>query len=190
MLNQFYKQKSLYTQEFEQLILPLLDDLYRYAYRLTGQQANAEDLVQELVTRLHTKQVDLVALENRKTWLLRTLYNLFIDLYRQEKRHLSVIDSYTDAGVELEQFAANTATPEELTSQFAEMRQIERAVQNLNPEQRALIALHDIEGHTLQEIETITGIPLGTLKSRLHRARHSLREQLLEPFSEHRRVNG
>ena len=73
MVNLFRKNKNRFSQEFEQLILPLLDNLYRYAYRLTGQQANAEDLVQELVTRLHGKQVDLKSLENRSTWLLHAL---------------------------------------------------------------------------------------------------------------------
>ena len=190
MVNLFRKHKNRFSQEFEQLILPLLDNLYRYAYRLTGQQANAEDLVQELVTRLHSKQVDLKSLENRNTWLLRALYNLFVDQHRQEKRHLRVIDSYADAGVELEHLSDHSATPEELAMQRAGQQQIEQALQTLNPEQRALIALHDIEGHTLQEIETITGTPLGTLKSRLHRARQSLREQLQEPFADIRRVNG
>jgi len=190
MLNLLHRPKSRFTREFEQHILPLLDNLYRYAYRLTGQQASAEDLVQELITRLHARQVDLAALENRATWLLRSLYNLFVDQYRQEQRHLNVVDSYNDAGVELEQLASQTASPEELASQRSDKRRLQQALAKLNPEQRALIAMHDIEGHTLQEIEVITGTPLGTLKSRLHRARQVLREQLQEPFTEIRRVHG
>ena len=190
MVSLFRKSKSRYTREFEQLLLPLLDNLYRYAYRLCGQQADAEDLVQELVTRLHTKQVDLAGLDNHKTWLLRALYNLFVDLHRKEKRHLMVIDSYSDAAMEPDQVEGISANPEEIATQRSGMQQIEQALQYLNPEQRALIALHDIEGHTLQELENITGTPLGTLKSRLHRARQTLRDHLREPFAERRRVNG
>ena len=190
MISLFHKTKSQYTRQFEQLILPQLDNLYRYAYRLCGQQADAEDLVQELVTRLHAKQVELDKLENQKTWLLRALYNLFVDQHRQTKRHLSVIDTYSDACVDPDQFEGTAPSPETLASRQSGMQQIEQALQYLNQEQRALIALHDIEGHTLQEVETITGTPLGTLKSRLHRARQTLREHLREPFTEHYRVNG
>lgn len=178
------------AHRFERQILPYLDKLYRYASRLTGHADDAEDLVQELLLSLYRKDVDLADLDNAGTWLLKSLYHQFIDFTRQQKRNPG-LPNKVDIQDQMHNLSDETARAEQLAEQTALQQQIRTALAGLNPEHRALVVLHDMEGFTLTELETILETPLGTLKSRLHRARQALREQLfMEPFSESGRVTG
>lgn len=178
------------AQRFEAQIRPHLESLYRYASRLTGHSDDAEDLVQELLLSLYRKEINLDSLDNAGTWLLKSLYHQFIDFTRRQKRNPGlpnaespddVISAIPDEQQQAEQFA----------EQVAMQRQIQLALASLNPEQRTLVVLHDMEGFALSELVPIFDVPLGTLKSRLHRARQALREQLfVEPFSDSERVTG
>lgn len=176
------------ARQFEALVRPLLPQLYRQAYRLCGHRQNAEDLVQELLTRLYARSTSLNELENLKTWLLRALYNLFIDSVRKQSH-----DKQVERGESAEEAIMSVPCPagsaEEVTVRRLEQQQIESALLVLNADQRAVIVLHDMEGYTLIELEPILDVPLGTLKSRLHRARLQLREILSrEPFGSEQRV--
>lgn len=178
------------SRRFEKQIRPHLANLYRYAQRLTGSADDAEDLVQELLLSLYRKDINLDSLENAATWLLKSLYHQFIDFTRKQKRNPgspnpepldTLINEMPDEHTRAEQLAERTAL----------QRQIQQALTHLNPEQRALVVLHDMEGFVLSELELILDTPLGTLKSRLHRARQTLREQIfMEPFSDSERVKG
>lgn len=175
---------------FERQIRPHLETLHRYASRLTGNIADAEDLVQDLLLSLYRKNINLDTLDNPATWLVKSLYHQFIDFTRKQARNPSIpnresmqdlLDTLPDTNGHAEQWA----------EQVALQRQIRTALSALNPEQRALVVFHDMEGLTLSELETILGTPLGTLKSRLHRARQALRAQLfVEPFAKSERVTG
>lgn len=187
LFNYFTRSKP---HRFEQQIRPHLDNLHRYASRLTGQTADAEDLVQELLLSLYRKDIDLDTLENAGTWLLKSLYHQFIDFTRKQTRNPGVpnVEILQDR---LETIPDESARAEQLVEQAALRQQIHAALAGLGPEQRALVVLHDMEGFTLAELETILGTPLGTLKSRLHRARQALRTQIfMEPFAESERVTG
>ena len=190
MINLFTSsRKATFTRQLK----PHLQNLYRQAYRFSGNQDDAEDLVQELLTRLYEKNIDLNAYEKPASWLLRALYNQFIDQCRKKNR-LPVDNSATDSDEILESISNIEDSPHTLHELQNTKKTLDDALLSLNPEQRALIALHDIEGHSLPELSEITGIPLGTLKSRLHRSRQSLREILqpeltiVEPFPETLRV--
>lgn len=187
LLYYFTRRKSL---RFEQQIRPHLGALHRYATRLTGHPADAEDLVQELLLGLYRKNINLAELDNAGTWLLKSLYHQFIDFTRRQQRNPSLPNP--DDGQELlEYFQDDSARAEQLAELGALQRKLQRALSTLNPEQRALVVLHDMEGYSLNELERILDTPLGTLKSRLHRARQSLRAQLfVEPFGESQRVTG
>ena len=120
-------------------------------------------------------------IEKLASWLARSLYNLFIDSTRKDKR-----DPLHGAEEEekLKEYSSLHQEPDEALENAQLQQQLLRALATLNHDQRALIGLHDMEGYTLQEIEKLINTPLGTLKSRLHRARQQLREQLsMEPFS-------
>src|SRR5438874_12742244 len=81
--------------------------------------------------------------------------------------------------------------PEDEAERRGQRERIMRALDRLNTEQRAVVAMHDVEGYSLEELETMLETPLGTLKSRLHRARQRLRALLpMEPFSVGERVKG
>lgn len=178
------------AQRFEAQIRPHLVNLHRYATRLTGHTDDAEDLVQELLLSLYRKNINLDKLENATTWLLKSLYHQFIDFTRKQKRNPGQPNTEV-----LEDMIGNLpdehAQAEKLAEQARLQQHIQAALVHLNPEQRALLVLHDMEGFTLGELVPILDAPLGTLKSRLHRARQNLREHIfLEPFAKSERVTG
>jgi len=176
------------AKRFELLIRPLLPQLYRQAYRLCGHRQNAEDLVQDLLTRLYEQHRPLEDLDNIKTWLLKALYHQFIDTYRKQK-----FDRQIDGGEVAEEALLAIPCPhgsaEEVTERQFDQQRLMQAIQSLSAEHHAIVVLHDMEGYTLTELEPVLAVPLGTLKSRLHRARQQLRETLLkEPLTDTLRV--
>lgn len=187
---------SLFTRsrdrQFDNQIRPHLPALYRYAYRLCGSRDDAEDLVQELLIRLYEKQVMPEALDNPHTWLLKVLYRQFIDWQRKSRRTPTLLND-----AHSEEFLADRHqvqdTPEYAVEQNQLQRDLGRAIDALNAEQRTVILLHDVEGFTLQELQTALETPVGTLKSRLHRGRAQLRDLFdtdREPAGPSDRVTG
>ena len=147
---------------FERIVRPHFDRLYRLAWRLTGQRAEAEDLFQELLIKAFGKIDDLVGIDEPGSWLCRVMYNLFIDDQRRyARRRLHTVEEGVLPGDGLEGFAGSD-DPVRDNERFDKMRQL------------------DAEGYKLNEIQELTGVPVGTIKSRLHRARARLREILAE----------
>jgi RNA polymerase sigma factor (sigma-70 family) len=152
-------------QRFAALIRQHYQALYRAAYRLTRSEVDAEDLVQEVCVRAYPRIGELEALEQPRGWLLRVLYRLFVDLRRRyERKNVRAIDDD-------EEFVSDEPSPAEEAERALDRWRIEDAWRYLNQEQRLLLVLHDIEGYSLAEIHSLTGIKDGTIKSRLHRAR-------------------
>lgn len=166
--------------------------LYRLAWRFAGTAADAEDLVQDVLVKLYPRTGELGAIEQLRPWLAKVLYRQFVDSARKRARSPFVeLPGNEDDEDGLESLQAVQDGPQELFERKQSQERIERALERLNPEQRAVVAMHDIEGYKLEELEAILETPLGTLKSRLHRARQRLRELLaVEPFSVAKRVNG
>ena len=187
-LNFFHSNKP--GEQFESLLAPHMDNLYRLAYRFTGQRHDAEDLVQELLLKLYPKHSQLQEIEQLRPWLARTLYNLYIDTIRRQQRSaLGNIDF--DSEAELEALIDHAPEPEKRLELDDTGNRIAAALEQLKEPQRALIILHDMEGYTLAELAEILPHPIGTLKSRLHRARRQLRDLLsTEPFASERRFSG
>ena len=159
---------------FTALVRPHFDALYGAARRLTLNAADAEDLVQDVCLKAYQRLDDMESAEYPKAWLLRVLYNQFVDTYRA--RSTSAVDlagTGEDSG-EPESLATADARPEELVDQDRQREVILRAMSILNSEACSLLALHDIEGYSLQELEELTGTPAGTIKSRLYRTRQRL----------------
>ena len=161
-------------KEFERALEPLLDGAYRLSFRLTGVQQDAEDLLQEVLIKVYRQQAKFEAAPNPRAWLSRVIYNAFIDGRRRFARrqgHLHLVgsaDAAADAGL-------NTGNPEVGPEGEAlrrdDQRILQQALATLEPEWRAVLLMHDAEGYKLHEIHEITGLKLGTIKSRLHRAR-------------------
>lgn len=187
--------KSTHQSRFTEAIQPHLKRLYHQAYRLTHNQDDAEDLVQELLMRLYEKEVDLTAIEKPASWLLRSLYNQFVNNYRKKSR-LPIDNREADSEEIIDSLNLEKESPQQLYERNFNYQQLQKSICKLNPDQQALISLHDIEGHSLPDLAEIMDLPLGTLKSRLHRARNTLREHILsneddamEPFSSNQRLN-
>lgn len=168
---------------------PYFYRLYRLACRLSANQDDAEDLLQELLMKLYPKSDQLREVEDLKTWLARALYNLFIDKVRSRNRSaLGHADSQLFE--KNEGLASKGDTPEQYQVRWQTLDLLNQALNQLSEPHRAILILHDVEGYTLPELLEILDLPLGTLKSRLHRARAGLREVLArEPSGGNGRVN-
>ena len=168
--------------EFERLLRPHIPVFYRSAYRWTGAVDRAEDLVQQLLVRLYPRLAELRALEQVRPWALRVMYRIFVDELRRTRASpvqfgLEATDD-EGSGAEDETWLDPGPEPAELVEQQITQERLLRAWEQLGEEHRAVLSLHDIEDYTLPELAQIMDIPLGTLKSRLHRARARLRELL------------
>ncbi|MBA1147290.1 RNA polymerase sigma factor [Ectothiorhodospiraceae bacterium WFHF3C12] len=175
------------ARRFEALVRPHLDALYRLAYRYTQSVEDAEDAVQELLTRLYPRTEELAGIEQLRPWLARVLRNQLTDSHRRQGRdpmgHLRVVVEDAEADHALERMRSETPTPDEAHGQSILRERLEAALAVLSAEHREVIVLHDVEGYTLTELTVVIGVPVGTLKSRLHRARDHLRRVLgMEPF--------
>ena len=164
---------------FERLVRPHFDRLYRLAWRLTSARAEAEDLFQELLIEAFGKLDDLVEVDAPGPWLCRVMYNLFIDERRRfARQRMHTVDEGQLAGDGLEGLPGND-NPEHDNERLETIKCLDRALAQLSDEHRIVVLLHDTEGYKLTEIEALTDVPVGTVKSRLHRARSRLREILL-----------
>lgn len=164
---------------FERLVRPHFDRLYRLAWRLTGAKAEAEDLFQELLIKAFGKLDDLVEIDEPGSWLCRVMYNLFIDERRRfARRRMHMVEEGQLAGDGLAGLPGND-NPLHDNERLEKLRHLDAALAQLSDEHRVVVLLHDTEGYKLTEIQALTGVPVGTVKSRLHRARARLREILL-----------
>lgn len=163
---------------FERLLRPHFDRLYRLAWRLTGSKAEAEDLFQELLLRAYGKLDELVAIDEPGSWLCRIMYNLFIDERRRFARRRLHTVAESELGAEGLAGLPGAVDPATSSERLETIRRLDRALARLSDEHRIVVLLHDTEGYKMSEIQDLIGVPVGTVKSRLHRARARLREIL------------
>ena len=162
---------------FEQEALVHLDALYRVGLRLTGNAADAEDLVQETMLRAYRSWERYTPGTNAKGWLLTILRHLFINEYRRKSRHPETVDVDT-----IEPFALFQEVQEE-DPQGAFFDKIVddevlRAVDQLPEAFREAVTLSDVEGMSYEEVAKVLDVPVGTVKSRLYRGRRLLQAKL------------
>ena len=161
------------NEAFAELVRPHLSKLYRLAYRLTGSQHDAEDLVQDVLVKVYARRDELTSIRELSPWLGRVIYNQFIDDKRRYGRTpLKLVGS--DADVE-DLAATENGSPANAASLAEARGRIIEALEKITEEQRVVLVLHDVEGYKFKEIHELTGVPVGTLKSRLSRARARLR---------------
>lgn len=157
-----------------------MDHLMRLAYRFTDDAHRAEDLVQDVLVKLYPRQDELREVDKLRPWLARVMYRQFVDDIRRYSRspvRLLGDEGQTEADP-YSMYAADAPEPDTALEQDQDIRKIQRAWAQLNDEHRSVLGMHDVEGYTLQELVDVLEVPLGTLKSRLHRARSRLRELL------------
>lgn len=177
--------KSTYSESkkvhvFDTEFMPHIDSMYNFAYRLTFDEDDSKDLVQDTYMKAFRFINSFQEGTNAKAWLYRILKNSFINDYRKKSKQPAKVDYQ-----EVEQYYNSEDTPKDST---VDLRlettkdmigdEISNALNSLAIDFRTVIILCDLEGFTYEEMAKILDIPIGTVRSRLHRARNILREKL------------
>jgi RNA polymerase sigma-70 factor (ECF subfamily) len=173
---------SVAQKEFESIALVHTDALLRTALRMTRNQNDAEDLVQETMLKAYRFFDRFERGSNIKAWLFKIMTNIFINNYRQKARKPTGV-SYEDIDDnflyhQLENSRGITADPEEMLFSKLMDSDVRSAIGDLPEDFRMVVVLAFLEGFSYEEIAEIADIQLGTVKSRLHRARKLLQKSL------------
>jgi RNA polymerase sigma-70 factor (ECF subfamily) len=174
------EQQSERDDAFAATALPLLPTIARVAKALTGDSTDTEDLVQETYLRAYRHWHTFQPGSDCKSWLATICRHTFAELRRRQSRSVTVDDQ------ELESLAAArvhaTARAKGVDDMFARVDlgpAIAKAVRELEPHYRDVVLLVDVDGFSYDEVATTLDIPVGTVRSRLYRARRHLQEALL-----------
>src|SRR5437870_2960996 len=172
---------------FEAEALPLLNGMYSAAYRLTRNAADAEDLIQETFLRAYRGFHQFEEGTNLKAWLYRILMNTFINSYRKKQRQpQTVSDDEVPEWYLYSKMAESGMEPSAEASVIESLpdEDVQAALSSLPEQFRAAVLLADVEGFSYKEIAEITGVPIGTVMSRLHRGRKALEKRLWDVVRE------
>lgn len=176
--------KSALAERFSAEALPLLDQLYAGALRLTRKPADAEDLVQETYMQAFRKFNQYQPGTNLKAWMYRIMTNTLLNQYRSKSRRPQEDGSgeISDQAQVAQSLHHQVGMPSAETIALERLpnETIQEAFEKLSDENRTAVYLADVEQFSYKEISEILGIPLGTVMSRLHRGRSQLREELAE----------
>lgn len=159
---------------FEALMQSHIEALYGAARRMTWSAHDAEDLLQEVYVLAFERLAELEVMEYPRAWLMRVMYNKFIDGRRKEARSPDGHSATGSGSSEPDMTPAEAGGPDDLVQQDQDWQRILSAMRHLDAESCALVAMHDVEGYGIEELSTMTGLPAGTIKARLHRTRAKL----------------
>jgi len=162
-------EDRLSAASFEELALPLFDQLYNFARWLTQDRAEADDLVQETYAKALRGFSSFQAGTNFRAWMYRILRNSFLSS-RTGLKTMVVLDEEEVEGPPVE-----SATPESLLIEQANREMVQQALEGLPVPFREILLLCEVEEMSYQEIAEALAIPIGTVMSRLSRARKALR---------------
>lgn len=155
---------------FAELVARYQDRIYNYAYRMTGSREDAQDLAQETFIRVYT-HLDRFRVEERfSPWIYRITTNLCLNHLKRRRRNVSLLPDSADVD--------GPALPDSALEASEERLILQQAIMGLPEHYRAVILLRHVEELSYEEIAQVTELPLGTVKTRLFRARELLQHQL------------
>jgi RNA polymerase sigma factor (sigma-70 family) len=165
-------QQDISLAGFEELAIPLFDSLYNFARWLAQNQNDAEDLVQETYLKAFRSYASFEPGTNFRAWIFQILKNTFLgSCSKLERRMTLAMDSEED-------LPTTSATPESLLIGLSDIEAVRSAIEQLPVIFREVILLSDVEDASYREIAEILSIPIGTVMSRLARARKMVRDSL------------
>lgn len=179
--------KNQYTdaerqQIFDNEFMPHINSMYNFGYRLTLDQDDSKDLVQDTYLKAYRFIDSFQRGTNAKAWLFRILKNSFINDYRKKSKEPSKVDYQEVESYYNSEEVDRQITPDLRVEALKDMigDEISNALNSLDVDFRTVIILSDLEGFKYDEMAKILDIPIGTVRSRLHRARNLLKEKLSE----------
>ena len=169
---------NIFNNEF----MPHINSMYNFAYRLTLDQDDCKDLVQDTYLKAYRFIDSFQQGTNAKAWLFRILKNSFINDYRKKSKEPSKVDYQEVESYYNSEEVDRQITPDLRVEALKDMigDEISNALNSLDVDFRTVIILCDLEGFKYDEMAKILDIPIGTVRSRLHRARNLLKEKLSE----------
>ena len=172
------EKQSIFNQEF----MPHINSMYNFAYRLTLDSDDAKDLLQDTYLKAFRFIDSFQQGTNAKAWLFRILKNSFINDYRKKSKEPSKVDYQEVESFYNSEDVDRQITPDLRVEALQDMigDEISVALNSLDVDFRTVIILCDLEGFKYEEMAKILDIPIGTVRSRLHRARNLLKEKLSE----------
>lgn len=173
-------------QDFHEEIIPHLDSLYNFALRLTADPTDAEDLVQDTIVKAYRFFNSYEKGTNAKAWLFRILKNSYINNYRKKSKQPYQVD-YSEISTYYESIRSEQSDTTDLeTRMYRDMLDdtLSAALKSIPEDFRTVVILCDVEGFTYEEISNMLDVPIGTIRSRLHRGRNLLKTQLNEYASQ------
>lgn len=181
VIRQQYSEKeklNIFNQEF----MPHINSMYNFAYRLTLDADDAKDLLQDTYLKAFRFIDSFQQGTNAKAWLFRILKNSFINDYRKKSKEPSKVDYQEVETFYNSEDVNRQITPDLRVEALRDMigDEISIALNSLDVDFRTVIILCDLEGFKYEEMAKILDIPIGTVRSRLHRARNLLKEKLSE----------
>ena len=181
-------------ERFERDVLPMLPSLYGAALRMTRNPADAEDLLQDTTLRAYRGFASFREGTNLKAWLYRILTNSFINTYRKKQREPKTVNGPEDLDewFLFDRLGAQSVarSSEEDVLENIPDADVKEALESIPENFRMAVLLADVEGFAYKEIAEITGVPIGTVMSRLHRGRKALEKALYAVAKERGLVDG
>jgi RNA polymerase sigma-70 factor (ECF subfamily) len=177
-----WAQQRAREARFEALVLPHLDAVHYAALRLTKDASNAEDLVQETFLRAYRALHQLTQEESCRAWVMKIMMNIWLNQRQKHSREAQALDVY-ELDLSPEEAAAWSRqsipeSPEHAVSRKQFCEDLDQAIQQLPEAFRIVVMLADVEGLSYKEVAALLQCPIGTVMSRLYRARQFLRRAL------------
>ena len=166
---------------FEELVRRYQRPIVSYVYRMTGDYEAALDLTQDVFIRVYNSLARYRPEYKFSTWIYRIAHNAAIDHLRRHSTREQELDATGPGGDTYEKpLASDSPTPEQLSERAERRAEIEEVIRQLPPAYRELIVLRHAHDLSYDEIAEVTGLPLGTVKNRIFRAREAMRAPLVE----------